>query len=135
MERLRALCAHLLASGNYAPPVTYPAVPLNRFCIRVVVNRLHTDEQMLDLVGAIAQFDRAHPRPLAQTLAALHGVPAAASATCSTTRLWRGWHAPCTGSAERAKLCHARSGSFHPHPAAGPDGTARAPSPLERRRQ
>ncbi|MEJ7929924.1 aminotransferase class I/II-fold pyridoxal phosphate-dependent enzyme [Ramlibacter sp. AN1015] len=62
MERLQALSAHLLESGYYVPPVTFPAVPLNRFCIRVVINRLHTRAQMLGLVEVLAQFESKHPR-------------------------------------------------------------------------
>lgn len=65
LPRLEQLSAHLLSAGYYTPPVTYPAVALNKFCIRIVLNRLHTREQMAGLVETIARFDRDHPRQVA----------------------------------------------------------------------
>lgn len=56
-ERMKALSLFLQGRGYYAPPVTFPAVPLNKSCIRVTLNRLHEQAQMQGLVASIADFN------------------------------------------------------------------------------
>jgi 7-keto-8-aminopelargonate synthetase-like enzyme len=56
-ERMKALSLFLQGRGFYAPPVSFPAVPLNKSCIRVTLNRLHEAAQMQGLIEAIVDFN------------------------------------------------------------------------------